>query len=523
MNLLIKGGQILDGLGNPPYKADILISGNKISAIGDFSHRSAQETILTNGSYISPGFIEIRNEADHYLTLFNESHQKKMIEQGITTIIGGFNGCSLSPLIYGDLNIFNQWQDSENININWHSLKEMFNSFKKFPLAINFGTVIGYYTIRRDITLNRRELSEKELEIFSKIIEKSFKEGAFGLSSGLDYSFGYQIPFKEKQIILNLLKKFRKFFAIQPMERKQNPLQVAEEAVEIVKNGVSVIINDFQPVIGCENEYQKALELISLNLTKADIRFDICPYGINVVSLSDFLPQWFKKKGKEGIFNKEKLTAKGQFTTKGRLTVKERLKKEWKNLDFEKIIILNIPKFNYLTGKNILEFSENRGLDEIEGLIELAKLSLNHEINSSGRPLAINGTIGIKNINEELLEKNLMHRQSFISSNFTSLKEEERLPFSREGAFMKFLGFSFVDDQKTALLPIESAIKKITSEPAKFLSLKDRGVIKEGNVADLTIFKEKKIQNVIISGKLAVKEGEFQNIFNGKTLKHYTR
>src|SRR3989304_4836200 len=103
MSLLIKGVQVVDGKGGEPYKADVLVQKNVISAIGNLKGKKTDRVLDGLGHYITPGFIDVHNNADHYLSLFNNPAQKNFVKQGITTIIGGHCGSSLAPLLYGNL------------------------------------------------------------------------------------------------------------------------------------------------------------------------------------------------------------------------------------------------------------------------------------------------------------------------------------------------------------------------------------------------------------------------------------
>ena len=131
MTLLIKNGQIIDGLGKPASKNDVLVKNEKIAAIGNFPRYKADETIDASGSYIFPGFIDINTDSDHYLTLFSHPQQEDFLIQGVTTIVGGQCGASLAPLIYGSLDSFKQWTDVAKRNVNWATFDEFYAVLKQ--------------------------------------------------------------------------------------------------------------------------------------------------------------------------------------------------------------------------------------------------------------------------------------------------------------------------------------------------------------------------------------------------------
>src|SRR3989338_9141877 len=107
--LLIKNVQIIDGTGKESYKADVIVKDDHISAIGNFASKKFGEIINGNGAYLSPGFIDVNSDSDHYLTLFTNPEQQDFLLQGVTTIFGGLCGSSLAPLLYGELDSIKKW------------------------------------------------------------------------------------------------------------------------------------------------------------------------------------------------------------------------------------------------------------------------------------------------------------------------------------------------------------------------------------------------------------------------------
>src|SRR6056297_145375 len=121
MNTLIKNGLIFDGRGQPPYKKDILIKGERIYKIGEIDKSKADQVIDAEGAYVFSGFIDINSGIDHHLKILTEPHQKSFIEQGVTTVIGGNSGSSLAPIFGNSLETIKKWgaENLSKINIDW--------------------------------------------------------------------------------------------------------------------------------------------------------------------------------------------------------------------------------------------------------------------------------------------------------------------------------------------------------------------------------------------------------------------
>ena len=126
-DLLIKNGQVFDGQGNPSENIDIGISNDKIVALGHFKNEKAKTEINAENRFVCPGFIDINNNADHYLDIFFSPGAENLIRQGVTTIICGNSGSSLTPLISGSLDFIRRWANPSQLNIGWRQVKEFFD------------------------------------------------------------------------------------------------------------------------------------------------------------------------------------------------------------------------------------------------------------------------------------------------------------------------------------------------------------------------------------------------------------
>ncbi len=493
---------LLDGTGKPAVKADVLVRNDKISAIGNFSKYQADEIMDAFGAYLAPGFIDVHTDSDHYLTLFSNPGQADFLEQGVTTIIGGHCGVSLAPLLYGSLESVQEWGDTRKININWHTLKEFIKAMGSHRLGVNFGTLVGHKTIRKSLTPHcNRDLSRNELRVFNSVLEKSLKDGAFGFSIGLGYRQNRQTSYNEIKSLAEIVAKNKKLFTIHLRNEKRGLLASVNEAIELAKEtGVKVLISHFRPLLGYGKDYDEALALIDRNADKSDVYFDIYPFDASTVLIDTFLPEWAEGTDREVMLK--------DIKTPG---LKEKILRELPRLKGDEIIIINAPENEYLVGKSLKEFAENRGLDIGEGLLTLMGLT------------NFRAVVFYKNIALQKVIKTLSHEKAIIASNSACFKEPEvkqRIirPERSYRTFKKFLELA----EKNKVLPLETAIYKITALPAERLNLKSRGLIKEGYFADLVVFKDAQIREVILNGKRVVKNGKFENILAGRILKNET-
>lgn len=499
--VLIKSAKIVDGSGiKQPYVADVLLSDGKISAIGKFPQKKAEIVIDGLGLYLAPGFIDVDTDSDHHLTLFTNPIQQDFLLQGVTTIFGGFCGSSLAPLIYGNLKSIRKWTDTSQINVNWRSVGEFLKVLEQFKMGVNFGTLVGHSTVRRGLVgEDFRDLTVPELEAFKKLLKDSMSEGAFGMSTGLGYAHAKQVPYLEIKELARIIAKKGGIYATHLRNEREGLLASVEETIRLAEEtGVKILISHFKPIIGYDQDYRKAVELIHQVSAEHDIHFDNYPYDESVVPIYTLLPHWAQ------VGNLEIM-----LSYINNSDTRERIINELSELNGNYVRIAQATAREYLIGKTLAEFASNQELSVPEALIKLMSLT------------EMRALIFYRNINFDLVAHNLERDQVFIASNGASLPPDTKL-LKHERFYNTFPRFlELVLQRKTLSLP--EAIRKITSDPAKKFGLNKRGLIKEDNFGDLTLFSLKsgaiKIEHTIVNGKLAVKDGQIQNNFGGVVLR----
>lgn len=181
MSLLIKDAEIYDGGGGEPTHGDIFVSGDKISAIGDIPARHASEVIEGRGLKICPGFIDAFSKTDHYCGILDEPEQKEFLGNGVTSVIGGQEGISLAPLFPENLELLEEWSGRHR-NMGWHSVDDFLKHLSRLPLGVNFGTLIGWETVRRAFPASKKNFSRAETALLNKIMTTALAEGGLGVS-----------------------------------------------------------------------------------------------------------------------------------------------------------------------------------------------------------------------------------------------------------------------------------------------------------------------------------------------------
>lgn len=513
MRILVKNGIIIDGTGHERYPSDILIQDGRIALIGKLGAPATDKIIEADGLFIVPGFIDLTTHSDVSWTLFSDPGQESFLRQGITTIALGSCGSSLAPITgQGSLNSILKWSEAGEVNINWFRTDEYLDMLEMLPKGVNVLTLIGHGTIRRGIIGDEnRELTEKEMEEMERVISDALEEGAFGLSSGLAFAHGQSVTIEEMVRLNKIVSLHDGLYATHLRGEGRNIVANVKEALEAAfRSGARTHIAHLK-IIGRAN-WNKLNEVLRLiETSEADASFDFYPYTTTGSTLYVFFPNWLTEGGKTKMINR---LLDPLAREKALKEMKER------NYEYDRVILADSPIDPSLSGKSVAEMSRNQGVGSEEILLDIL-------LASEGRATIFNEVLSEENIYKEGINS-----KSIIASNgagecLNRRHSREGLSHPRSfGAFPRFFRM-FVRERKA--LSWEDAVKKASFYPASRLGLKDRGVIKEGKVADIAIINPEiftdradifspkyatGLEYSIIGGKIAIDRG----VFNGKEL-----
>ncbi|MGB9680801.1 MAG: N-acyl-D-amino-acid deacylase family protein [Minisyncoccia bacterium] len=486
MVILIKNGTIIDGSGKAPFKGDILIKDNKIVNI-DLNRTikaKADKIIDASGLIITPGFIDINNESDHWLTLLTQPQLESLIFQGVTSIVIGNNGSSLAPVFKDSIKSIRKWSNL-NVNLNWNSMEEFLNFLKQQKFGVNIGTLVGHSTIKRGILQEDfRDLIDSEIKQMFYLIEKSLNEGALGVSIGLRFNHSRLTSFAEIFGISQIIKKYNAFLNIQPRWEKHDILSFTNEILNLIKTidkpeNLKILISYLRPYKENVDELKLSLGLIKQMCEQynANIHLDINPYTVVSNQMYLYLPEWILYGNFEMML--EALNEKGNY---------QRILSELKtkNYNYDKMIIASTQNnISYFNGKSIRFLAKERGISAEEMFLEIFKIS-------RGRAIIFY---------DEILWPELLGLMEFPCSIITSqnpglnFTHFNFLPhFASINTFPRFLGLV---NKGVVNMNLSEAVKKITLEPALKAGIKKRGLIAKDYFADLVIIEPKEIDYVV--------------------------
>src|SRR3954454_3291693 len=185
-DVVIRNGHIMDGTGSPWYSADVGIRDGKIAAIGRLPGATARTVIDDRGLLVTPGFVDMLGQSE--MTILVEPHLPSKIFQGITTEITG-EGNSAAPLNERMIESDRVGYDHLKINPDWRTLAQYFTRLEKLGIGINLATYVGATSIRRMVIGDdNRPPTAPELENMKQLVAAAMRDGAFGLSTSLQYA-----------------------------------------------------------------------------------------------------------------------------------------------------------------------------------------------------------------------------------------------------------------------------------------------------------------------------------------------
>ncbi len=522
LDILIKNGTVINGTGSKSSAVDIGIEKGKITVFEKIGKVEAREVVDAEGKVVCPGFIDILDHSDNFWTIFTIPRLDSKVFDGVTTIIGGNCGTSLAPILSeGSIESMRKWVDIGNININWDRTSNFFSELNKKNIGLNFGTLVGHETLRRGILGDQvRKITEEEIKIIGRMLSESLEEGAFGMSTGLVFSHARAATIYEINFLVGILKSHNALYASHIRGESEELLPSINETIQIGRETNVPIELSHLKAVGEKYwpDMQKAIEMINVaNEEGVEISFDIYPYDTTGSVLYILLSDWVSQGGRKEMIRKLKSPE-----------LRKKIIEEMKQMeyDYDNLVVSICPRLKEAVGRKIVDIAESQEICPQEAIIELL-------ISANGHVVVFNKGI----LDEDNIRLSLQNSYSIISSadaayNSEYVRTGELVHPRCFGTFSRILG-RYVREQK--ILSLESAIKKMTSDPAKKIGLKDRGILKKGNWADVVIFDAKTITDkadfdnpyqysegieyVIINGKFVVKESKHTGELVGKVLK----
>lgn len=576
LDLIISGGTVVDGTGRKAFKADVGIRDGKIAAIGDLGGAEAERRVDAGNAVVCPGFIDMHNHADG--TILSYPNAESFVMQGITTALCGQCGFSPAPLVDRYLLSFWEfrfWPDIEpymfheplihpldkvrqaarariGLDIDWHTFGEWIGRVRTSGTSVNLAPLVGHNTIRAQIMGDdhARAATDDELRGMERLLRASLEEGAFGLSTGVDYAPGGFAPHDE---LVAMARIAAEHGAIHSMHWRRTGIRRADvrrdgppnklagilQGIEISRETnarllISHIVSGFAiyPPPG-EDLERAAAEATLAHIDAAiaegiDVAHDVIPNADGGVLLSSYLVAplvpWAREIGSvEGL-------QRALGIRELRANIRAYLEAgRWFNFQpkadpgWARRLKIVQAEHEEWQGKTVAELAEARGADALETLFDLVAAEPMARTHQPGT-VPVSGTRAF-----------LAHPRGMMGSDtfaFDETWQVEHPPFLLPHANT----YSAVPWYFERYAPggLEQAIYKLTGLPAGWLGLAGRGELREGNVADIVVFEPDNlrargdyleprrypagIRHVVVNGRQVVQDGKHTGSRPGQVL-----
>lgn len=519
-DLVLRRATVFDGTGSPGIEADVSVVGDRIQMVGVVSERGAIEIDLA-GQALAPGFIDIHTHADR--SLLDVPRAEHRVLQGITLEVGGQCGGSPGPSSDEAAEAARRiYREKYGVDVDLRELAGFFRAVEAITPSVNVASMVGHGTIRGLVVGNEnRPATPEELARMGEMITRALAQGAVGFSTGLEYT---PSGFASREELVELSKALRGTgypYASHLRNEDDGVLAAVEEALHIGKvAGVPVQISHLKAQ--GERNWWKASVILDLleeaRASGADVHFDRYPYVAYSTTLSNLFPN-SARSGRTQAFL-ERLQDPDQLPAL-ETYCREKIAKlgSW---DSVQISSTRTQENAWIRGRRLGEVAREQGLDPFE----LTKRLLLEERGSVGM-------IGF-GMSEENTALMLSHPLGMICSDGSVYAPTSSgSPHPRSfGTFPRVLGHYVREGN---VMPLETAIHKMTGMPAKKIRLKDRGVIRPGAFADLVAFDPAEIKDeatftdprqlpsginlVVVNGVVTVREGEMTGDLAGRPVR----
>ncbi len=528
-DLIFAGGRVVDGTGAPWFRADVCVSGDRIAAVGDLARARAPRRIDASSLVVAPGFIDMLGQSEYNVLVDNRAASK--ITQGITTEITG-EGSSIAPLNARMIANNKESYARYGVTPDWTTLEGYWRALARARPAINLGTFVGAGGVR-DLVIGQeeRKATPAELEAMEGAVAQAMEEGALGLSTSLQY-----VPdrFASTEEIVALAKVAARYGGTYITHQRSESDRIDESLDEVFRIAREAKIP--AQIYHLKTAYQKnwgRMPAVLRRLEQAraqglDVSADQYPYIAGENGLDAGLPLWVREGGKD------KMIARLQDPS-----VRERVKAEllkddptWENQYLgsggpQGVLIVSVVNtaLKKYEGKSLERIGKEDGKDPREVLMDLV---IADRANTSN-------VIFI--MSEEDVKTALRHPLVSLGTDSGAVAEdgifsEEKSHPRAWGSAPRILG-KYVREEK--LLPLEEAIRKMTSLPASRMGLSERGILRPGMAADLVAFDPETVRDrstfedplhysagipyVAVNGQLVVDGGKITAARPGRALK----
>ena len=528
-DLIIRNGRVVDGSGRASFTADVAIKGDRIARIGNLQSARARRTIDARGLVVAPGFIDMLGQSEMNLLIDPRAMSKVMM--GVTTEITG-EGESIAPINERLIQENADFNRRYNLTMDWRTLGQYFRRLERQGMGVNLGTFVGATQVREYVIgFDNRPPSAAELDQMRNLVAAAMRDGALGLSTSLQY-----VParFARTDEIVELAKVAQAYGGIYATHQRSEANALDQSLAEVfeIARRARIPVEIWHLKTAYQKNWGRMPEVLKrisdARASGLEISADVYPYTAASTSLTACLPPWAQEGGTEPMLTRLRDTA-----------TRERLKREimtdtseWENIYLGSggpsgVLVGSVVnrELESLQGKRLSEIALEQKKDALDALFDLIIADRGHT-----------GAIYFM-MSEDDLRAALKAPFVSICTDSSARAVDGPLAGSKShprgwGSYPRILS-RYVRDEH--VLTLEEAVHKMTGLPASRVHLHDRGLLRAGMYADVTIFDPERVRDratfeapnqyaegisyVIINGQVSVDRGQRTKALSGRVLR----
>ena len=522
-DLLIAGGLVADGTGQPARRADVGVENGRVSGLGDLSGAQAAKTLDASGLLVAPGFIDIHSHSD--FTLLADPRAQSQIFQGVTTEVVGNCGHGCAPITEPARFTGNIYGWTPKVEIGWRTFAGYLARLEQARPAVNVASLVPNGNLRL-AAMDRpdRPAGQDELRKMASLLEESLKEGAWGFSTGLEYPSEREASPDEIAHLCRVTARHGGIYAAHTRNRELRAVEAIDEAVRAAEmTGVRLQVSHILPRRGGPaDSLERCIEAVERARGRGvDAAFDAHTRLHGITNLSNALPAWALDGGPEMV--RARLADTG---TRERLRRHESIISSFALGGWDRVFLYSSPALPELAGKSFAEIAPRRG-DPWDAVYDV----LAAHAGEPHAPLCI-----CLSYDEADVLETMRHPLCTIGSDATALGVDGPLAGQTFMGAFTWAGWFWrrMVTESRALTP-EQAVAKLTAVPAGRMGFKDRGRLTDSAAADIIVFdparfREKGtlespnqlaegMRHVIVNGAVTLEDGRLTGDRGGQVLR----
>jgi len=493
-DIVISGGRVVDGCGNPWFHGDVGLRGDRVSALAAPGSLRGRRVIDASGCYVTPGFIDPHTHSD--IAVLQHPKAESTLRQGVTTHVTGNCGMSPAPLSAAHreeaLHNWSFYWDPSGVDWDWRSFRQYLAAVSRAGVAINIAPLVGHGALRlAAMGFAERPPTEREMTRMERLLDAAMRAGAHGFSTGLVYPPGCFSGTAELIRLGRVVAGHQGIYASHVRGERETILAAVAEAIDIGRRcGIPVEVSHNAPKWGAPEHASANLGLIeSARAEGLDVTTDNDVHTELAPRLSRALPQPLLDLPRERLM--AILADPGERANVRRAVHEDALPAPGysglvRHGRFDRVVILHAGRHSELRGRSVADVAAERGADGFDTYLDLI-VEEDDEI------------VGIFDyIEEENIRALLRSPLAMVCSDGLVMPPPEEADDPGSYApcgYGEYAGIleRYVRDEP--VLRLEEAIRKMTSFPAQRFRLHDRGVLRPGLRADVVVFDLERVRD----------------------------